>query len=89
MRAAILVLGLAIAAWIALAQAPAPPPAPEPPPQPIPYSHKHHVGTMKLKCNFCHENKDPGETMGLPVAAKCMGGRGAPRAAGTRAIRVG
>jgi hypothetical protein len=71
MRAAVLVLGVCLAAWIGLAQAPeAAPPAPV---QPVPYSHKHHVGTMKLKCNFCHENKEPGETMGLPVASKCMG----------------
>ena len=68
MRAAVLVVGVAMAAWIGLAQAP-----PEPPVQPIPYSHKHHVGTMKLQCTFCHENKEPGEMMGIPVAAKCMG----------------
>ena len=63
MRAAVLVLGVAVAAWIGLAQTP--------PEQPIPYSHKHHVGTMKLQCSFCHENKEPGELMGIPAASKC------------------
>ena len=43
------------------AKAPAPPPT-----QPIPYSHKKHVGELKLKCNMCHANKDPGETMVFP-----------------------
>lgn len=68
MRPAVLVLGLMVAAWLGLAQAP-----PEPPQQPIPYSHKHHVGTLKLQCSFCHENKEPGEIMGIPTTAKCMG----------------
>lgn len=68
MRAAILMFGVAAAAWLVLAQAP-----PEPPVQPIPYSHKLHAGTLKLQCSFCHENKEPGETMGIPAAAKCMG----------------
>jgi len=69
MRVLVLAIGLGMAAWLGLAQAP-----PEPKPQPIPYSHKHHVGTLKLQCTFCHENKDPGgETMGIPAAAKCMG----------------
>jgi hypothetical protein len=49
------------------AKAPAPPPT-----QPIPYSHKKHVGELKLKCNTCHANKDPGETMGLPPVSVCM-----------------
>ena len=66
MRLAVLSAGLIVAALL-LAQAP---PAPV---QPIPYSHKHHVGTLKLKCAFCHENKDPGELMGIPATAKCMG----------------
>lgn len=39
--------------------------------QPIPYSHKQHLA-LGLKCNFCHENPDPGEVMGIPAAAKCM-----------------
>ena len=65
MRTVVLVLGLAMAAWILVAQTP--------PEQPIPYSHKHHVGTVKLQCKFCHENKEPGELMGIPAASKCMG----------------
>jgi Cytochrome c7 and related cytochrome c len=43
-----------------------------PPEQPIPYSHKKHVGELKLKCNMCHPNKDPGEIMGIPQAGVCM-----------------
>ena len=41
------------------------------PEQPIAYSHKTHL-SMGLKCKDCHENKDPGEIMGIPVTAKCM-----------------
>lgn len=69
MRAAILLAGAAVAAWLTFAQTP----QPAAPVQPIPYSHKHHAGTLKLACTFCHENKDPGEVMGIPAAAKCMG----------------
>jgi hypothetical protein len=72
MRKAVLLAGFLLAAWLGLAQDPpaAPPP---PPPQPIPYSHKLHAGTLKLQCSFCHENQDPGEMMGIPASAKCMG----------------
>ena len=52
---------------LVLAQAPATGPV-----QPIPYSHALHVGKLQLKCAMCHENKDPGELMGIPAAAKCM-----------------
>jgi hypothetical protein len=45
---------------------------PPPPEQPIPYSHKKHVGELKLKCNMCHPNKEPGEVMGIPQASTCM-----------------
>lgn len=45
---------------------------PPPPEQPIPYSHKKHVGELKLQCNMCHPNKEPGETMGIPQASTCM-----------------
>lgn len=45
---------------------------PPPPEQPIPYSHKKHVGELKLKCNMCHVNADPGEAMGIPPASTCM-----------------
>lgn len=56
---------------VAAAQTPptAPPPAPK---QPVDFSHKVHAGQLKLKCNMCHANKDPGETMGIPTAAICM-----------------
>ena len=41
------------------------------PEQPLPYSHKTHL-SQGLKCKDCHENKDPGEAMGIPATAKCM-----------------
>ncbi len=41
------------------------------PVQPVPYSHKVHVG-LGLQCANCHENADPGESMGLPKVATCM-----------------
>jgi c(7)-type cytochrome triheme protein len=40
--------------------------------QPLPYSHKTHVA-LGLKCNSCHKNPDPGESMGFPAASFCMG----------------
>ena len=40
--------------------------------QPVAFSHKQHAGTLKLKCNMCHANKDPGETMGIAAASTCM-----------------
>jgi hypothetical protein len=39
--------------------------------QPIPYSHKQHLA-LGLKCAECHTNPDPGESMGIPAASKCM-----------------
>jgi len=39
--------------------------------QPIPYSHKTHLA-LGLKCNSCHKNPDPGETMGFPAESFCM-----------------
>ena len=66
----ILVSALLLAALLmAQTSAEAPPPGPV---QPIPYSHALHAGKLQLKCAMCHENKDPGETMGIPAAAKCM-----------------
>jgi hypothetical protein len=40
--------------------------------QPIPYSHKTHMA-VGLQCNSCHRNPDPGEVMGFPGEALCMG----------------
>ena len=42
------------------------------PKQPIAFSHQQHAGTLKLKCNMCHANRDPGETMGIAPVATCM-----------------
>ncbi len=42
------------------------------PVQPIPFSHKVHAGTLKLACKMCHPSPDPGETMTIVAAAKCM-----------------
>ena len=39
--------------------------------QPVPYSHKTHQA-LGLKCNACHENADPGESMGFPAESFCM-----------------
>jgi hypothetical protein len=55
------------AAVAAVAQAP-----PSGPAQPVPFSHKQHAGTLKLKCNMCHPNRDPGESMGIAQASTCM-----------------
>ncbi len=41
------------------------------PQQPIPYSHKQHVA-LGLQCKECHSMPDPGESMGIPAASKCM-----------------
>lgn len=46
--------------------------APPPPAQPVAFSHKVHAGQLKLKCNMCHPNRDPGETMGIAAASTCM-----------------
>ena len=43
----------------------------EPPTQPIAFSHKVHSG-LKLKCQQCHPNPDPGDVMTLPVSERCM-----------------
>lgn len=55
--------------WLLAFLAPGPENAPQ---QPIPYSHKKHLA-MGLQCKMCHTNPDPGETMGIPVVATCMG----------------
>lgn len=54
-----------VLAAVAVAQRPTPA-------QPIAFSHKQHAGTLKLKCNMCHPNRDPGETMGIAAASVCM-----------------
>ena len=46
----------------------APHPAPE---QPIPYSHKTHLA-LKLQCQMCHTNPNPGELMTFPATSTCM-----------------
>ena len=68
-------LALVLAGAAGLAQPPAqPPPAPpaSAPRQPIPYSHKQHLA-LGLQCKDCHTMPDPGESMGIPAAAMCMG----------------
>jgi cytochrome c7-like protein len=40
-------------------------------PQPVPYSHKAHLA-LGLKCQSCHWNADPGESMGFPPERVCM-----------------
>lgn len=70
MRVPILIAAAGAVMLLAFAQSPVEPAAPVT--QPIPYSHALHAGKLQLKCNFCHENKDPGEMMGIPATAKCM-----------------
>ena len=43
-----------------------------PPTQPIPFSHKVHAGNLKIACKMCHPNPDPGETMTIAPASRCM-----------------
>lgn len=64
------VLLLAVAAF---AQAPSnkPQTAEQAPVQPIPYSHQQHI-VLGLKCKDCHTMPDPGESMGIPAATRCM-----------------
>ena len=68
----ICIAAVCLVAGVAQTQNQTPKPPPPPPEQPIPYSHKTHVGKLKLKCNMCHPNKDPGEVMGIPQAQVCM-----------------
>ena len=56
--------------WLLSAQKP-PETAKDTPAQPLPYNHKLHL-SLKLKCQDCHTNPDPGERMGFPATAKCM-----------------
>jgi c(7)-type cytochrome triheme protein len=39
--------------------------------QPVPYSHKTHLA-LQLRCDSCHWNDDPGESMGFPPEHVCM-----------------
>lgn len=44
---------------------------PAAPAQPLPYSHKTHLA-LKIGCQFCHTNPDPGAMMTYPATATCM-----------------
>lgn len=44
---------------------------PAAPTQPLPYSHKTHLA-LKIGCQFCHTNPDPGQMMTYPATATCM-----------------
>jgi hypothetical protein len=44
---------------------------PAPPTQPLPYSHKTHLA-LKIGCQFCHTNPDPGTMMTYPTTSTCM-----------------
>jgi len=44
---------------------------PAAPTQPLPYSHKTHLA-LKIGCQFCHTNPDPGTLMTYPATATCM-----------------
>jgi hypothetical protein len=45
---------------------------PKGPEQPIPFSHKAHAGDLKLACQTCHPNPDPGEQMTIAAASACL-----------------
>lgn len=44
---------------------------PAAPTQPLPYSHKTHLA-LKVGCQFCHTNPDPGTMMTYPATSICM-----------------
>ncbi|HEV2116708.1 MAG TPA: cytochrome c3 family protein [Terriglobales bacterium] len=44
---------------------------PAPPAQPLPYSHKTHLA-LKIGCQYCHTNPDPGKMMTYPATSICM-----------------
>jgi hypothetical protein len=41
--------------------------------QPIPFSHKHHAGTFKIDCHYCHSGTDRSPAAGVPSIGVCMG----------------
>jgi hypothetical protein len=41
--------------------------------QPIPFSHKHHAGTWKIDCQYCHSGTDRSRAAGVPSVELCMG----------------
>ena len=73
MRCRLACLALILAGATGLAQRPSQQPG-QPasaPQQPIPYSHKQHLA-LGQQCKDCHAMPDPGESMGIPAASKCM-----------------
>lgn len=42
------------------------------PEQPIPFSHQHHVGGLKLDCQYCHTSVTTSAQAGLPPTETCM-----------------
>jgi hypothetical protein len=43
------------------------------PVQPIQFSHKHHSGTYKIHCLYCHTGTDRSQAAGVPAVEVCMG----------------
>jgi hypothetical protein len=41
--------------------------------QPIQFSHKHHSGTYKIHCLYCHTGSDRSQAAGVPAVEVCMG----------------
>jgi hypothetical protein len=59
--------------------------------QPVPFSHKLHAGAIAMKCELCHPNPDPGETMTLPspdVCGRCHKGQYDHEIAWVRVYRI-
>jgi hypothetical protein len=48
-------------------------PATPGPLQPIQFSHKHHSGTYKIHCQYCHSGTDRSQAAGVPSVEVCMG----------------
>ena len=41
--------------------------------QPIEFSHKHHAGTFRIDCQYCHSGTDRSQAAGVPSVEVCMG----------------
>jgi hypothetical protein len=41
--------------------------------QPIEFSHRHHAGTYRIDCQYCHSGTDRSQAAGVPSVEVCMG----------------
>lgn len=42
------------------------------PDQPVPFSHKHHVGDDGIDCRYCHTSVETSSFAGIPATEVCM-----------------